>query len=302
MTEFSDTSANIDPSLLRDRDFAQDPFAFLRQESRRMFRDVRVVRASEAQRGDVLDEYFRKIESLDRANFSDMQGRVCAGVPQGYLPDGFIDMGAVSSLSPPERYGRLLNYVDTYKILQRHRALFDFVFNNIDPNDSRGEDNEISYQQLIISNVAREIAMTLPYGEPIATERGGILPISALNTAECQQHALTAQVLLQAFGIRSRLSKNFYATQKEMDSYGPSYCGGDHVSNVITIDGPEERVYMFDSTNPQVGRQGEWMFGLFRMNQRSHDGGWLVTTQVGTLRKYTERNNMFWTIRRQNSQ
>jgi hypothetical protein len=50
------------------------------------------------------------IESLDRAAFPTVED-VQSGVPTGYLPHGFTDMGGVRSLTPENRYGRAMNYV-----------------------------------------------------------------------------------------------------------------------------------------------------------------------------------------------
>ena len=250
----------------------------------------------EAEKDKRLDDYFRVMESFDRATFPDMEGNVDLGVPQGYLPDGFIDLGTDSNQNPGERYGRPMNYVDTYNTLHRHKALFAYLFANLDPSDINGEADEIRYQQIIISNVALEIASTMPTGEPVQAERGGILPISSVVEARCQQHALTAQVLLQAFGVHVRLSKNYLAGQEDINEAGLGFLGGNHVSNVVSMLG---RQYMLDTTTPQTNNQGEWMFGLFRMDQQLPDGSWLVKEQRGDQRKYLERNNMYWTIQRQ---
>lgn len=274
--------------------FAEDPFAVLTQQSRILYDVYHDPLIDETEKSKRLDEYFRNIEALDRATFPDTAS-VEKGVPSGYIPDGFIDMGAMSSLDPSQRYGRPMNYVDTYNILRRHKAVFEYMFANAHPDMfGETEDGNIRYQQLLLYNIAYEIDKSMPHGEPISVERGGILPVSAASVAKCQQSALTAQVLAQAFGVRLRLSKNYLADQESMSKFGQDYLGGDHVSNVVDTQG---KVYMYDTFNPQVGKNGEWTFGLFRMDQQLPDGSWLVTEQNGDRRKYLERNDMYWIIR-----
>jgi hypothetical protein len=275
--------------------FAKDPFAALAIKSRAMFDVYRTPGLNETEKEKKLDDYFRTIQSLDRMTFSNMEGSVSSGVPDGYLPDGFIDMGAISSLDPGKRYNRSMNYVDTYNTLHQHKAVFEFIFTNVNPDDFASSDGAIRYQQTILSNIAREIDMTMPYGEPTPVERGGILPISTAVPAMCQQHALTAQVLMQAFGIRSRLSKNYLASQESLDLGGLGTAGYDHVSIVVSIEG---NTYMLDTTNPDYTKSNGWAFGLFRMNRQLPDGSWLVTEREGRQRKYQERSNMNWTVQR----
>jgi hypothetical protein len=141
--------------------------------------------------------------------------------------------------------------------------------------------------------------MSLTHGDPQPTERGGLLPMSTVDTASCQQSGHIAQVLMQAFGLRTRLSKNYIASQRELTDYGLGFPGGPHVSNVVTLMGPEgERTYMVDTHNPQ-SKDGKWKPGIYRMDNQLPDGGWLVTGLSGTQRKYTERpDDMYWIIGR----
>ncbi len=290
-------AANIDPSSGIGEAFARDPFAVLAQESCRLIGVYHDPNIDAVERARHLDGYFRTVESLDRAIFPDMDGAVQDGVPPGYLPDGFRDMGTVGSLNPTERYNRAMNYVDTYNTLDRHRAVFEYMFTNWDPAQFGTDEGELVYQQTAISNIARQITETMPIGEPTPAERGGVLPISGLNQGMCQNHALTAQVLMQAFGIRSRLSKNYFADQRDIEMHGQDYAGSDHVSNVVTIG---KQRYMFDATNPQANERGEWTPGLFRMDHQNPEGAWMITERNGQRRRnYTERNNMFWTVQRQ---
>jgi hypothetical protein len=50
--------------------------------------------------------------------------------------------------------------------------------------------------------------------------------MSTVDTASCQQSGHIAQVLMQAFGLRTRLSKNYIASQRELTDYGLDFPGG----------------------------------------------------------------------------
>jgi hypothetical protein len=281
---------------LRSEVMQDDPFDVMRAESMRMFSEYPTL--NEAEKRTRLDSFFRGIEAYDRKRYPDMNGGVVSGVPEGYIPDGFRDMGAVDSLIPSERYGRVMNYVDTYSTLHQHKALFELVFDNIKPKDFLNMPNgDLVYQQIIISNIAHEIGRTMPYGEPTANERGGLLPISTAVPAVCQQQALVAQVLMQAFGIRSRISKNFLAANTDIEKYGIDTAGASHMSNVVTMhDGTEDRTYMLDTTNLQLGKDGGLSFGFFRMKDKNSKGAWIVNEAQGGRRTYQEHDNMNWTI------
>lgn len=276
-----------------------DPFDVMRTESMRMFDEYPAL--NETDKAKRLDSFFKGIEMYDRKKYADMDGKVTYGVPNGYIPDGFRDMGTATSLVPSERYGRAMNYVDMYRTLRQHKQLFAFVFDTVNPKDFLHMPNgELAYQQTIVSNIAREISMTMPYGEPTVDERGGLLPISTAVPAVCQQQALVAQVLMQAFGIRSRISKNFLATNENIEKYDINIAGGDHVSNVVTMhDGTEDRLYMLDTTNPQLGKDGKWSFGFFRLKDKNDRGAWIVHEAQGGKRTYQEHGNMNWTVLRQ---
>lgn len=290
-----------DPVLRLGEAFAQDPFEVLRTESSRLYNVYQDPDLDEVEKSAQLDSYFRTIESLDRATFPNLDGEVKEGVPKGYIPDGFVDMGSVSSLDPDERYDRAMNYVDTYNTLREHKAVFESVFSNLKINEITGEHKETRFQQAIMANIAAEISMTMPYGQTEPTQRGGILPVSNATPAVCQQHALVAQVLQQAFGVRSRISKNYLALEAALKMHGDDYWGEDHVSNVVTInDNGEEKMYVYDTTHPQYSKDGKWSQGLFRMLNQTEDGSWLVTELNGDRRKYKERDNMYWTIQRPN--
>ena len=60
-----------------------------------------------------------------------------------------------------------------------------------------------------------------------------------------------------------------------------------------------DRQYMFDPTNSQWTTDGQWAFGFYRLGAKDANGAWVVTKQNGDLQKYTERNDMFYTIQRQ---
>ena len=94
MSEFIAPPLDTDPPQALREAFAVDPFAALAQESLSVFNAYRDPALSDAEKGQRMETYFRTIEALDRATFPNMDGRVAEGVPQGYIPDGFMDMGA----------------------------------------------------------------------------------------------------------------------------------------------------------------------------------------------------------------
>lgn len=290
--------------------FAADPFAALANQSRALFDVYRDPALDGAEKDRQLDGYFRTIVELDRATYPETE-IVQKGVPLGYIPDGFVDMGGLPSEIPAQRYKRAMNYVDTYGILHAHKDMFAKMFGSFDLAKFDGDPRaELKYQQTVLWNIALEIWTTMPHGEPDQAELGGILPVHEAARTVCQQQALVAQVLTQAFGIRTRLSKNNVAFPKDAERHGSIEAapGGDHVSNVVVIDDAgQEALFMFDAMNPQPDKEGKWTFGLFRMKpeNRLSDGrgtaedSWIVTTANGQKRKYQEYPSMmYWKIDR----
>jgi hypothetical protein len=286
--------------------FARDPFAVLKSESGALFDTFRGLSA-DVEKEQRLDSYFRRIESYDRAAFPDSRGVIRVGVPSGYIPDALVDLGQIESRNPAQRIvgegKRPQNIVDTYGILNQHKGVMRHIFENLGPDKFPDTAMGRAHRAAsIVSVIGQDTYYGVRYGQPEQTVPGGVLRVSEAVPAECQQYALTAQVLLQAAGIQSRLSKNRFATPADIEKRGVGTIGGPHVANVVTIPTPEGAMgdYLFDPTNPQLDKRDEWAVGLFRMGEAQQllSNKWLVTEIQGGKRSYQEFPDMFWTIDR----
>lgn len=280
--------------------FARDPFVVLKDQSRKMFDVFHDPNLNDEQRQEQLNAYFDLIESLDRAAFPPTEG-VQAGAPPDYLPHGFIDMGGVDSPVPHERDGQPMNYVDTAALLRRHRAVFEDVFTNMHPDEFSGMERHTHYAFEVIASVAQQIHRSLPHGEPEPAERGGMLPLSTVDVATSRQSALTAQVLLQAFGMRVRLSNSYTDGEASRTSFRPLPPSVPHTGNVVTVTGlGGARDYMMDTHHPLQERNGEQRPGIFYTNSQESSDRWTAIGGGGAQqRTYRERSDeMFWAVER----
>lgn len=288
-----------DPVQELEKQFAIDPFAALRIESDRLFELYQDQRISELEKSRQLDNYFRTIETLDRQKYPDKNGLIENGVPDGYIPDGFVDFGGDPD-KVARRRDREMIYVDTYATLRQHKAVFETVFKDVDRQKFSGPNAENHFRQIIAGHVASEVYSSMPYGDVDSPQNEGMLMLSTVVRGVCRHHALTSQLLLQAFGIPSRISKNYTSFNRDLERNGEKDRGGRHATNVITLPlNGETQEYMLDTTNPQLDKRGKGMQGLFKMTRQAKDGGWIVDQKDGGRRKYREHDDMFWTVQRQ---
>lgn len=246
---------------------------------------------------EAIDVYFEKIVALDGL-IHETGDSAMNGVPE-YIPDGFMELGTIASLKPSERYNREINLIDKRAMLARYKNLFMKVY-AMNPTGISQERIDLTVAHM----VAREVFTTLPYARDDSykpTERGGILKLSETKTGVCQQQALTSQVLLQAFGIEARLSKNAVAGADEIAKKGPEAAyGGDHVSNFIKIG---EKWYVFDATNHNTdlsNGSAKFAAGIFEIPEApdpTRKQEFVLHTNRG-LRKYTTRQEMYWAVKR----
>jgi hypothetical protein len=246
---------------------------------------------------EAVDEYFDKIIALDSL-IPETGDTAQKGVPE-YIPNGFMELGTLDSLNPSERYNREINFVDKRAMLGRYKELFMRVY-SMNPTGTPQERVDMTIAHM----VAKEIFTKLPYARDDSykpAERGGVLKLSETKTGLCQQQALTSQVLLQAFGIEARLSKNAVAGADEIAKKGPEAAyGGDHVSNFIKIG---EKWYVFDATNHNTDLSngpGKFAAGIFEIPEApdpTRKQEFVLHTNRG-LRKYTTRQEMYWAVKR----
>src|SRR5258707_293078 len=90
--------------------FGTDPIAFQAEQCNDLFTAFRDPLITDPEKSQLLDDYFRKIVDFDLFYFPDTDG-VIDGVPDGYIPDGFVDLGVAHSPVPSERYGVQMNHV-----------------------------------------------------------------------------------------------------------------------------------------------------------------------------------------------
>ncbi len=247
---------------------------------------------------EAIDTYFDKIVALDSL-IGETGNTVQHGIPE-YIPDGFMELGTVDSLNPSERYNREINFVDKRAVLARYKDLFTKVY-AMNPAGISQERIDMTIAHM----VAKEIHFKLPYARDDSYKpavRGGILKLSEAKAGVCQQQALTSQVLLQAFGIEARLSKNAVAGADEIAKKGTEAAyGGDHVSNFVKIG---EKWYVFDATNHNTdlsNGSGKFAAGIFEIPEApdpTRKQIFVLATNRGP-RKYTTRQEVYWAVKRQ---
>lgn len=277
--------------------FRDNPVEALTQDRKDLFTIGQDESLSQTERqtklSEALDAYFDKIIALDSL-IEDTGDTAKSGIPE-YVPDGFMELGTLDSLKPSERYNREINYVDKRAMLARYKDVFTKVYSR-NPNGIP--------QEKIDMTIAHKVAEAVYFGIPYArddsykpAERGGVLKMSELQSGICQQQALTSQVLLQAFGIEARLSKNSVAGADEIARVGAEKAyGGDHVSNFMKIG---DKWYVFDATNhnsPPSENARKFVPGIFELSEApdpARKQEFVLDTNLGP-RKYTTRQNMYW--------
>src|SRR5581483_10819952 len=236
-----------------------------------------------------LDAYFDLQVHLDRAAFPETPyGQSVTGVPS-YIPDGLVDMGSDSRLDSRKRFGRERIHVDKRQILGTYKDLFETVFSQDISGMSSTEVktrivNTVLYgvYSRMSYDYANEFLRRLDNGDAMS------ISLSDLERGVCRHHALVTQVLLQAFGITSRLLKN----DVENNGYG-----GPHAANLVRIDNDW---YLADATQPLIRADKKWRPALFRLPEvpdKNRTQIFRFSTPDGT-RTYKTRYNMHWTIER----
>lgn len=237
-----------------------------------------------------IDAYFNLIVKLDRDAFPPDE-RVRSGIPD-YIPDGLVDMGSRPDKEPSKRYGREKVRVDKAEIFERAKPFLHTIFTQQASPDVSQE----LWEQQIANQVASFVPLKMPYNHT-GDEHWGRRSEKSIGLHEfmdkplsiCIHQALMTQVLLQGFGITSRLMKS------DMD--GGEYVGA-HVNNAVKIG---EQWSILDSTYPEEQTDGtsrvfskhipELTLDLNVNNYR-----WDFQLPDGKIRRYTSRSNMYWYI------
>jgi hypothetical protein len=234
------------------------------------------------------DAYLDLVVRLDKKAFPARE-EINRGVPE-YIPDGLSDMGSDPEADPTNRRGREKIRIDKQKIFEQSRDLFHKIFST----DIGRMDNEAA-KQWIVQYISYFVANKMPYDKkqnpfPSAERSIRLNESFEQRLAVCRHHALYAQVLLQTFGITSRLLKC------DVD-FGEGSRGA-HAANLVRIN---SRWHLLDITNPDKGKSGEGETFLRpipenNVDPNSKDYEWKFRRNDGKEWRYRSRNNMFYRI------
>lgn len=186
-----------------------------------------------------LDAYFELQIKLDRAAYPP-DNQLRNFIPS-YVPDNLTDLGGDPQLDPAWRSREKIR-VNKSEIFEIARPLFDKVFSrNIEGMDLS------EWKHKVIREVNHFVYTNMPYNRtnpinaPLLGRSIRMDEIFEQRLAVCRHHALMAQVLLQSFGITSRLLKC------RLD-FGSGHSGR-HAANLVRVD---YQWYLLDVTNPDI--------------------------------------------------
>lgn len=240
-----------------------------------------------------LDAYFDLQSTLDHQAFPPSE-KVLRGIPT-YLPDGLSDMGSDSTIESGSRKREKLR-VDKDKVLAQSKDLFMSIFSNDFSQFSNLSEKEKSsaIKTAIVDQIGRYVHHHLPYDhyDQANYQRGNSIPISEfrnMKLAVCRQQALYAQILLQSFGLTSRLIK----TNVSFDGRD----SGPHANNLVRIN---YRWYVLDVTAPErlnPNHSRVFLKPVPESNIDLNESKYTWSFDNGySNRKYVTRNNMFYKI------
>lgn len=228
------------PLVTKFKDDPKEMLAFGRDNVFEIMRDRSLPLEERRERVKRYVDAFLDLQlKLDVAAFPETD-KIAAGVPE-YIPDGLSDMGSDSNPNPNDRIREKIR-VDKEKIFEQSKELFYEVFSL----DTTGLDST-EMKKYMAKRVAAYVYNSMAYDyanqDPFANARGGSVPLDEAkekNLATCRHHAMYSQVLLQAFGLTTRLLKC------DVDLAGTK---GRHVANLVRVNG---EWFIVDSTNPDV--------------------------------------------------
>lgn len=223
-----------------------------------------------------MDAYFDLICQMDAACFVHDENIVYEGTPE-YIPDGFSEMGKQQIVQTIMRT-REKSHVDKRAIFAQAKPLFMSVFGN-----------EIRDKHEIAERVAVWVHRHLPFDHRYFSDNlgGGSIDLHEMcdpkkPKAVCRHQALYAQVLLQAFGLTSRLLKCVTL--------------GHHAANLVRVN---SKWHILDATKTR-SKDGELQafmpeIGYGDIDVTKQDYSWTVNNGDGD-HTYNSRNDMFYRI------
>lgn len=235
-----------------------------------------------------VDAYLDLIPNLDRMAFPPAPDQIQRSVPD-YIPDGLTDMGADPRLKPQVRSREKIR-VDKRKAFQQAKQLFYEIF-----SQDLGRGNSDQAKMYITQRVAHFVHTNMPYDYKDEAFRNPThsVPMTGYferRLAQCRHHALYTQVLLQAFGLTSKLMKSD-AAFRDGEEVKP------HGNNLVRIN---NRWYLLDTTNPESSNEGGSKIFIKPIPERDIDLNTNAYTwrlqDGGNTRTYVSRNNMYWKI------
>lgn len=179
-----------------------------------------------------VDAYFKLIIELDRVAFP-ASSKIYQGIPD-YVPDGLSDMGKEDDPDPRVRSREKIRVDKEYVFNHAKDMFFDVL--RVASRTADTTDMKMYMARRVGHFVHAELpydfAQQAPmYGQTRSLRQG---EIRERHLAVCRHHALYAQVLMQAFGLTSRVLK---CTMN----------GGPHAANLVRIN---HKWHVFDATNP----------------------------------------------------
>lgn len=278
---------DINTGMLVEK-FKRDPkdaLAHCRQNLFAIMADPKLPRDQKTDRLErYLDAFFKLHIKLDRLAFPPLD-EMRSGVPE-YIPDGMTDMGSDPELNANNRSREKIR-IDKEDILGRQaKQLFIDIFSG----DHEGVDSD-RLKTYIVKMVAMFVHKNMPYDKsarpfPNMSHSVNLTESYDKKLSVCRHHALYTQVLLQAFGITSRLLK----CSIELDA---------HACNLVRING---QWHLLDTTNPDE-ENGEYKAFLkhiapkgVEIDTRKSQYRWNVVRASGAKWTYLSRNDMYWRI------
>lgn len=278
--------------------FRSNPKNYLGYGRLNLFAIQRDPNIASSEKQDRLSRYIDAFTTLqiklDRMAFPPSP-EVIRRVPK-YVPDGLTDMGSDDDLDPKMRDREKIR-VDKRKIFIQAKKLLQEIYSmdisrlNLEKPDDLGK-----LKKYIIERIAHFVYTEMPYDyknmNPArdALRSVGVDEFFKQHLAVCRHHALYAQVLMQMFGLTSRVLK--------CDVQFGSTNAGPHVCNLVRIN---NQWHLLDVTNPDFdnGKGEIFMRPIpeknIDLNARVYR--WeLQRKQYGRKDIYTSRNNMHFRL------
>lgn len=199
----------VNNNLLIDK-YKENPFKateILRENMFAIMKDGNNSKEDKEKRLDrYLDSYFGLINKLDKRIFLNDENKVINRVPR-YIPDGLSDMGSDSELKPEWRSREKIR-INKNEIFKQSRDLFKRIFKTEIPSNINKNDLEM----YILKNVMFDVDKNIKYdyqneNNSYFNKSIGLHQLVESRLGVCRHQAMLAQVLLQSFGLESRLVK-----------------------------------------------------------------------------------------------